>query len=211
MSRRLCTSALFPYSRSSDLDVRQPRLGLFLGEIEDVRVALGELLFGLLAEGVMPDDPVSHVETDLAARDHAQIGCELIADRQVKAARGLERAVHRLHPLARPVKVFLDVLLVVVAVIQVADVERRIGEAQVGPFRGTLIQQLDRIALDNLIGLHHAGGIIEAARIDAHSALRWRQLLPTPPRYLLQTLLVRLLTRLWHHGTFLYPSARGGL
>jgi hypothetical protein len=60
--------------------------------------------------------------------------------------------VHGAHPLLAEIEVFVDVLLIVVAVIQVADVKRRIGEAQIDPRFGAFIEDLDRIALDDLIG-----------------------------------------------------------
>src|SRR6185312_14272662 len=66
---------------------------LVLCEIKDVRVAAGELRLGLLAEGVVPDDPVAEVEPDLPPGDYAQVGGVLVADRQVERAGGLEGAV----------------------------------------------------------------------------------------------------------------------
>ena len=45
---------------------------LVLREVQDVRVAAGELVLGLLAERVVPDDPVAQVEADLPPGDHAR-------------------------------------------------------------------------------------------------------------------------------------------
>ena len=67
-----------------ECQVRHPRIGLLLGEVQNVRVALGKHLLGLLAEGVMPDDPVAHVEADLPPRDMTQISGKLIADRKIE-------------------------------------------------------------------------------------------------------------------------------
>src|SRR5579884_1647155 len=49
--------------------VERERL-LVLREVQNMRVAAGELRLGLLAEGVVPDDPIPQVEPDLPAGDH---------------------------------------------------------------------------------------------------------------------------------------------
>ena len=75
------------------------RLQRLLGEIEDVRVALGEFELGLLAKGVVPDDPIAQVEAELAAGDDAEVGGVFIADGEVERSGGFEDALDGLHPV----------------------------------------------------------------------------------------------------------------
>jgi hypothetical protein len=100
------------------------------------------------------------VEPDLLRLD-AQLGRELVADREVERSGRLERPVDGGHPVAAEGHVFVVVLLVVVIVIQVTDVERRIGEHEVDPAALLFVEDLDAIARDDLVRIQHARGIVE--------------------------------------------------
>jgi len=114
-----------------------------LCEIKDVRVAAGELVFGLLAKRVVPNDPVAKIETDLPAGDNAQISRKFIADRKIERAIGLEGAMNGLHPIGAELEIILGFAVIVVAVIEVADVEWGIGKNQVDPSLGAIVEGLD--------------------------------------------------------------------
>jgi hypothetical protein len=58
-----------------------------LREIQNVRVRPRELALGLLAERVVPDDPVPQVEADVALGDVRQLRREVVADREIKSCR----------------------------------------------------------------------------------------------------------------------------
>lgn len=94
-------------------------------------VRTGELFSGLLAERVMPDDPVPEPKTQLSSGQDAQVGGVLVSDRQIEATGGLKKSVHLFHPLQRPIEVLRVVPTVVVPIILVADIERRIGKNQI--------------------------------------------------------------------------------
>jgi len=56
---------------------------LIVDEVEDVRVGPGELVFHLLAEGVVPDYPVSHYKTEVVG-NFFYVGGVLITDGDVE-------------------------------------------------------------------------------------------------------------------------------
>lgn len=132
--------------------------GVF-GEVEDVGVGAGELGFGLLAEGVVPDDPVAHGEADFFG-DDSEFGGVVIAYGEVEGAGGFEGAMDGGHPGFGEVEVVVGFFLVVVAVVEVADVEGGIGEDEVDPAGGFGVEEVNGVAGDDLVFVGHAGGIV---------------------------------------------------
>ena len=83
--------------------------------------------------------------------------------------------MNRAHPVFGELKVILGLAPVIVPVIEVADIEWRVGEDQIHPPFGAVIQDLDRVAMNNLIGLRHAahcreqGGSRKSYRTFSHA------------------------------------------
>ena len=102
-----------------------------LDEVEQVRVRAAELALAVHAERVVPDDPASAGEAQLALADQLQLGGVLVADGQPERAVGLQHAAHGLPSTAAPVEILVVLPAVVVDVVLVADVERRIGKGQI--------------------------------------------------------------------------------
>ena len=105
-------------------------------EIENVRVRACKLASQLLAEGVMPDDPVAHCQSAVVG-DQLDVGGVLVTDGDVEGSVRLEHTGALADPVPRPGEIVVAGLLVVVLVVFIADIERWIGEDQVckGLFR----------------------------------------------------------------------------
>src|SRR3569833_3076801 len=114
----------------------------------------------MLTEGVMPDQPVAQIETDLAPCDHTQIGGIIIANGQIEGAGRAQSAINRLDPLPAEIEVVFGLLSIVVAVIEIANVERWIGKDQVQPSSGTLIEPFDGVGANDLVYFIHRPGIV---------------------------------------------------
>jgi hypothetical protein len=52
-------------------------------EVKDVSMGAGELVFCLLAEGIVPDYPVSKVQADIIRYD-LDVGCVVITNRYIE-------------------------------------------------------------------------------------------------------------------------------
>ena len=122
-----------------------------LDEVEQVGVAAGELVLAVDAEGVVPDDPVSEVEADVAMGDHLELGDVFVADGQPEGAVRRQDAGDLGDPAARPVEVVVAGLLVVVDVVVVADVEGGVGEGQVDAAVRQRGQAFEAVAPDDAI------------------------------------------------------------
>ena len=90
----------------------------------------GEFVLGLLAESVVPDDPVSQVKAQFLA-DNPNMGGVFVPDGDIKGPRRLEHIHTCLHPVPRPVNVFVLLELVLVLVVLIPDIKRRVREHQV--------------------------------------------------------------------------------
>ena len=89
-----------------------------------------ELFLQLLAEGVVPDNPVSHKEADLISY-YFYVRGVIITYGYVEGAMGLEDFFAGGHPVFCPCDVVFAFDVVVVFIVFVADIERRIGEDEV--------------------------------------------------------------------------------
>jgi hypothetical protein len=88
--------------------------------------------------------------------------------------------VYRFHPVAAEVQVVRVISLVVVAVVEVTDVEGGVGEDQVDPALGAVVERLDRIAVDDLVRVGHPARIVQLRADGANSAARPRQAAARP-------------------------------
>lgn len=102
-----------------------------LDEVKYVGVGAGKFSFKLLAERIMPYEPVAHHKAELVSYDF-YICSIVIADSYVKRAVWLEDFFTDGHPVFRPGNVVFAFDLIVVFVVFVADVERRVGKDKVG-------------------------------------------------------------------------------
>jgi hypothetical protein len=130
----------------------------------------GELFLHLLAEGVVPDNPVSHEETQLISY-YFYIRGVLITYGYVERAAGLEDLFAGGHPVFCPCDVVFGFDFIVVLVVFVADVEGRVGKDEVDKGFAGLVQYLYAIAAGYLVEellhndiLHVLGGFARGFR-----------------------------------------------
>lgn len=99
-------------------------------EIQDMGVGASEFFFRGLAEGVVPDDPVSHCEIELAS-DDADIGGIIVANGDPEGAVLGQDMVTGPHPVPGPGDVVVVIDVVVIPVVLIANIEGGIGEDEV--------------------------------------------------------------------------------
>ena len=95
-----------------------------------MRVRACEFVFGLLSEGIVPDNPVSHDKAELVGDDF-NVCCEFIANSDVKRTVRFEHFFAGGHPFFCPGNILFAFLFVIVFVIFGADIERRICKDEV--------------------------------------------------------------------------------
>lgn len=104
----------------------------------------------MLAERVVPDNPVAEVQADFVA-DDSDVGGVIVADGDIERAGWFENFFAGGHPFFCPGDVFFLFEVVVVSVVFVADIERRVSENQIRERFINLTQNLNAVAADNFV------------------------------------------------------------
>ncbi len=90
----------------------------------------GEFIFCLLAEGVMPDEPVPQHQFKLIS-NQTNIRSVVVAYCYIKRAMRFQNLLAGPHPLPRPRNVFFLLYLVLVFVVFIPDIKRGVCKYQI--------------------------------------------------------------------------------
>jgi hypothetical protein len=104
----------------------------------------GEFSFQLLAEGIVPDNPVPHKKSEFIGYDF-DIRGETIAYSDMERAGRFENLFAYAHPLPCPGDIFIAGDLVVILVVFVADIERRVGKNKISERLSNFAENFDAV------------------------------------------------------------------
>jgi hypothetical protein len=124
----------------------------------------------MLAEGIVPDDPIATDQSQFFANNTYMCGV-FGADSDIERPGGLQHIDTGRHPIPRPMQILIFFERVLVVIVLIANVKRRIGKGKIGERFFDLAQQFDAVAADDVVSKFMHVRIIQS--VTAISRSNW--------------------------------------